>query len=130
MTFQEKQKGHKKKWMMGRKLAKIEQISRVTLAQVQYLGQLLSEMCDLREKMKDLLTGDDLTVKRREDEDETGCPICMISAKGKQIFECNECGNWVCSDCVTRLENCPCCRTSLNEHPMRRSRALERFMSS
>ena len=98
--------------------------------QVQYLGQLLSEMCDLRVKMKDLLTGDDSTVKRREDEDETGCPICMISAKGKQIFECNECGNWVCSDCVTRLENCPCCRMSLNEHPMRRSRALERFMSS
>ena len=101
--------------------------------QVQYLGELLAEMCDLKEKMKGLLLlGDDVKSPSglRTDDDQTGCTICMTSAKRKQIFECDECGNWVCADCCRRLRNCPSCRACLSAHPMRRSRALERFMLS
>ena len=61
------------------------------------------------------------------DEDTSNCPICMNSARGKQIFECDKCGNWMCRDCKSQVNVCPSCRIDLRSCPMRRSRALERL---
>ena len=56
------------------------------------------------------------------------CNICKESAKGKLIYECGECGNWICESCnQNSFETCPMCRTSLQNNPLRKSQVLKRI---
>ena len=58
------------------------------------------------------------------------CPICLESAKGKQIFSCQKCENWICGDCQASVSRaCPLCRQSLRFNPFRRNRTMERHIN-
>ena len=80
------------------------------------LGEMLKESEELKMQLDDIAAIDWLT-----------CNVCRDNAKGKLVFECNECGHWICEDCNRNpFDNCPMCRTSLRENPLRRSQMLKR----
>ena len=57
---------------------------------------------------------------------ERSCQICL--SKPEQVFTCDICNNWICQNCQLILRSCPMCRTDLERRPLRRNRALERFI--
>ena len=57
------------------------------------------------------------------------CPICFENAKGKQIYSCQKCHNWICGDCSKKVTGeCPLCRQSLTNKPFKRNPTMERHM--
>lgn len=54
------------------------------------------------------------------------CPICMDVPD--KVFCCFGCMNWVCGQCVVRLDTCPICRFDLTSVPMMRNETVERII--
>jgi hypothetical protein len=45
----------------------------------------------------------------------TVCSVCMDKKKDQSL----DCGHLYCSDCVTKLENCPTCRAEIDKNKIR-----------
>ena len=56
------------------------------------------------------------------------CPLCFERPQ-HQVYSCVECDYWLCVECKNRIRDCPQCRTSLRENPMRRNRAVEKILN-